>query len=79
MANTDKKLSEMDLIRRIVNHQGRWLHKNGKIYTVIHISNLFAEPDKREEYPIQVSYRGEDGKIWSKSPEAFLLSRTECE
>jgi hypothetical protein len=42
-------------------------HKNGEKYKVILITNLFASPYRRDEYPITIIYRNiGDETIWSR-------------
>lgn len=40
-----------------------WRHKNGNEYTVLLVANLASE---RNEYPVTVVYRGQNGKVWSR-------------
>lgn len=44
-----------------------WYHKkSGRKYKVICVANEHASAEKRDQYPVTVSYQGEDGLIWSK-------------
>ncbi len=40
-----------------------WKHKSGSFYRVLLITN---EQSTREEYPITVVYKGQDGVVWSR-------------
>ena len=56
-----------------------WEHKNKHTYRVLYIANEFADQEQASEYPIMVIYTRydeSDGKIWAKSPDGFLRSRT---
>ena len=55
----------------------KWLHKNGKIYKVLYIANIYAKQEDRSEYPVMVVYTDESNVVWSKTPEEFIRSRTE--
>jgi hypothetical protein len=51
-----------------------WLHKNGDAYEVYDVTNHAS--DRRDEYPIRVSYRRlRDNSTWSKDLFGFLKSR----
>jgi len=50
----------------------KWKHHNGNEYIVYDITNEHAEPERREEYPVTVSYIGSNGKKWSKPLDNFL-------
>lgn len=54
----------------------QWLHKNGKIYTVIDIANAYAKEDQRDEYPLTAVYKDSEGRLWCKPFAAFVKSRT---
>jgi len=55
----------------------KWKHHNGNEYIVYDITNEHAEPGRREEYPVTVSYRGiVNGRKWSK-PLANFLTKME--
>ena len=41
-----------------------WVHRNGKKYTVLHLTNLDSD---RDDYKPQVVYQGANGKIWSRA------------
>ena len=41
-----------------------WVHRNGKKYTVLLLTNLDSD---RTEYTPQVVYQGDNGKIWSRA------------
>ena len=53
--------------------EDRNTHENGNKYEVILVANQHSD---REDYPITVVYSGENGKIWSKTLEDFLLKMT---
>ncbi len=53
-----------------------WRHKNGNAYKVLYIANEHADETNRDEYPMMVVYQGPDMRVWAKSPEGFLRSRT---
>ncbi len=46
----------------------RYRHHNGNIYEVLLIANTDSD---REEYPVTVVYRGNNGKIWAKTLKDF--------
>ncbi|MCG7598818.1 hypothetical protein MHM84_03405 [Halomonas sp. McH1-25] len=48
-------------------------HKNGALYRVESVSNMDSG---RPEYPVTVTYRGEDGRLWSKTLGEFLRKMT---
>ena len=50
-----------------------WTHHNGNRYEVVLLSN---EDSDNPDYPVTVSYRGENGKVWSKTLENFLAKMT---
>lgn len=54
----------------------KWLHTNGDVYTVLYVTNTSVEESRRDEYPMMVIYRGPERKLYSKSIEGFLKSRT---
>ncbi len=49
-----------------------WRHRNGNIYTVLHIAN---EPDD-ERYPRTVVYQGTNGRIWARRADDWHRSMT---
>lgn len=51
-----------------------WKHKNGGLYIVTEITNLHSQ--RLDEYPIRVSYRGENGKVWSRDLNDWYRSMT---
>ena len=51
-----------------------WLHKSGTKYEVINVCNLHANNERREEYPLLVIYRGDDGKVWSRGLPSWYRS-----
>ena len=51
-----------------------WIHTNGNRYTVLMLTNEHTEhPDR---YPVTVVYKGENGRIWSKSLADWYQSMT---
>lgn len=54
----------------------RWKHYKGNEYTVYDITNADADPGRNEDHPISVSYRGDNGKRWSKPLDKFLDKMT---
>ena len=70
-------MTEQEMLAKIESHKGLWVHTNGDRYRVIKILNRYAEDCRRDEYPLLVEYEGTDGRVWAKSPEGFLRSRTE--
>jgi hypothetical protein len=45
----------------------QFMHRNGNIYTVLLLTNLHGTPERREKYPVQVVYIGQNGNIWSRA------------
>ena len=52
-----------------------WRHRNGNLYTVLHIAN---GPDE-ERYPRTVVYQGENGLVWARRAADWHRSMTEIE
>lgn len=67
----------MDNILSRISKCKKWLHKNGRIYEVMHIANIDAKETERDEYPLMIVYKDDNGVVWSKTPEAFIRSRIE--
>lgn len=45
----------------------RWRHKRkGAEYEITEVANIHADEHRRDEYPVTISYRGDDGKVWSR-------------
>lgn len=59
---------------KLPEHQTIWQHHNGNYYRVYDTTNEHTE--RPEEYPPTVSYRGENGKRWSKPLPNFLEKMT---
>lgn len=53
----------------------RWQHKNGNLYEVYDVTNEFTE--RHDEYPVTISYRGENGRKWSRAFWRWHSSMTE--
>lgn len=51
----------------------RYRHENGCEYTVECLAN---EGSTRPEYPVTVVYRGDNGKVWTKTLDNFLAKMT---
>ena len=64
-------LLERQYLKRIPQPQQRWRHHNGVEYVVICLSNEHSE---RDEYPLTITYQGENGRIWSKPLRGFMKS-----
>ena len=47
-----------------------WRHRNGNLYTVLHLAN---EPNE-ERYPLTVVYQGRNGKVWARRESDWLRS-----
>jgi len=41
-------------------------HRNGNIYTILLLTNTDSTPERLKDYPIDVVYIGQNGKIWSR-------------
>jgi hypothetical protein len=41
-----------------------WKHSSGRLYQVYDVTNLYS--DRPEKFPVSISYRGENGKTWSR-------------
>lgn len=54
----------------------RWKHYKGNEYTVYDVTNADADPGRNVDHPISVSYRGDNGKRWSKPLDLFLEKMT---
>ena len=54
----------------------KWKHHNGIEYEVILLGNEDAAPERRDEYPVCVSYKGANGKVWTKTLENFQSKMT---
>jgi len=58
--------------------QGKqYKHKNGKIYTVLLLTNTNSTPERLKDHPIDVVYMGQNGKIWSRPLNDWDRSFTE--
>lgn len=44
-----------------------WRHKNGSLYTVLLVTNVAAQRDRRGEYPMTVVYTNAAGQSWSRT------------
>lgn len=56
-----------------VKNDGLFQHKKkGTIYKVLSIANLDATPERKNEFPVYVTYQNlEDKKIWGSKIEEF--------
>ena len=50
----------------------RWQHRNGNVYTVLHIANLADE----ERYPKTSVYQGPNGMVWTRRADDWHRSMT---
>lgn len=52
----------------------KWIHDNTETqYEVLHVANIQAATERRDEYPVTVVYRNvETGEIWSKPISRFI-------
>ena len=41
----------------------KWIHNNGNEYEIIAIANTYSQ---KEEYPITIIYKGDNGRVWSR-------------
>ena len=55
----------------------KFKHKNGNVYTILHLTNTDNTIDRQKRHPIQVVYQGEDGKVWSRELEDWNKKFTE--
>lgn len=54
----------------------RWVHKNGNEYEVLMLANeRTLDPDR---YPVNVVYRGNNGRIWCRPLAQWHRSMTPC-
>ena len=69
---------ENSLLERIMKHDGKWRHKNERLYKVLYIANTKANKTSlNTEYPLTVVYTDDNNNIWAKSPKMFLANRIE--
>lgn len=64
------------MTQRLPKLGSTWKHHKGNEYEVYDITNEGAEPENAEQYPVNISYRGANGKKWSKSLANFLAKMT---
>lgn len=49
-----------------------WKHKNSNSYLVTYVSNDDVDPSRADEYPLTISYQGNDGKRYSRTIDRWL-------
>lgn len=59
----------------------KYKHKNGNIYTVLHVTNTFGGKggpmERLKDHPIDVVYQGDNGYVWSRRLSDWNRSFTE--
>lgn len=50
-----------------------WEHHNGVPYTLLHVANIYADADRVAEFPITVVYEDQQGVIWTRPMDEFLI------
>lgn len=61
------------VLRERIKPWSTWEHKNGNRYTVVFLANIHSN---REEYPVTVVYKGDNGLIWTKPIENWYQKMT---
>lgn len=54
----------------------KWKHYNGAEYEVYDVTNADADPGRELDHPVSISYKGANGKRWSKPLDEFLKKMT---
>lgn len=54
----------------------KWKHHNGAEYEVYDVTNADADTGRELDHPVSISYKGANGKRWSKPLDVFLKKMT---